>query len=270
MRGIRLLKERGLPLTLKTVAISINRHEISDMQHFAEELGVGFKFDGMINARIDCSHSPLEVRLTPGEMVQLDIEDPARAAEWSKLVHDRPERAAAYAATVYHCGGGVSSFAIDPEGKMSICVLSHRDTFDLRTGSFADGWNEFLAKVRARPSTRRTKCTDCRIRELCATCAATAELEHGDAEAPIEYFCEVAHLRALAVGYTPPAHGDCAFCEGGSGHAHLLEELGAVRRGARGPRRFLSVVRDAGQPAPPSCGSGGCGSCGGDAIEGAT
>ena len=37
MRGIRLLKERGLPLKLKTVAVTINRHEISDMQRFAEE-----------------------------------------------------------------------------------------------------------------------------------------------------------------------------------------------------------------------------------------
>ena len=75
----RLLKERGLPVKLKTVAVTINRHEIADMQRFAEEeLGVGFKFDGMINARIDCSHSPLDVRLTPSELVQLDLEDPVR------------------------------------------------------------------------------------------------------------------------------------------------------------------------------------------------
>ena len=81
MRGIRLLKERGLPVKLKTVAVTINRHEIADMQRFAEEeLGVGFKFDGMINARIDCSHSPLDVRLTPSELVQLDLEDPVRHA----------------------------------------------------------------------------------------------------------------------------------------------------------------------------------------------
>ena len=35
-------------------------------------------------------------------------------------------------------------------------------------------------------------------------------------------------VRSHAVGYTPPAHGDCAFCEGGSGHEHLLSELAAV------------------------------------------
>jgi radical SAM protein with 4Fe4S-binding SPASM domain len=273
MRGIRLLKARGLPLALKTVAVTINRHEIADMQRFArEELGVGFKFDGMINARIDCSHSPLAVRLTPAELVQLDLEDPSRADEWAKLTYvprlspptpiAKPQGGGD---TLYQCGGGVSAFSIDPEGKMNICVLSQKGSYDLRQGSVAEGWNEFLAKVRSRPAVRRTKCTDCGIRQLCSTCAATSELEHGDAETPVDYFCEVAHLRSLAVGNTPPAHGDCAFCAGGDRHAHLLDELAAVRSGARGvrpaARRSLAVVSDDGAPAGSPCRSGGCGSC---------
>jgi len=277
MRGIRLLKERGLPVKLKTVAVTINRHEIADMQRFAEEeLGIGFKFDGAINARIDCSHSPLDVRLTPSELVQLDLEDPVRQAEWLRLVSEQPAAPAHPRGadspdrdTLYHCGGGLTAFSIDPEGKMNICVLSQRESYDLRTGSFEDGWNHFLAKTRAKPATRRTKCTGCQIRQLCSTCAATSELEHGDAETPVEYFCEVAHLRALAVGHTPPAHGDCAYCEGGEHHAHLRGELEALQRGERrerpAPRRTsLTVVRDGGQAGGSSCGSGdGCGSCNG-------
>jgi len=275
MRGIRLLKERGLPVKLKTVAVTINRHEIADMQRFAEEeLGVGFKFDGMINARIDCSHSPLDVRLTPSEMVQLDLEDPVRYAEWARLVSDRPVApppppgaALPDRDTLYHCGGGLTAFSIDPEGKLNICVLSQRDSYDLRQGSFADGWNHFLSKTRTKPATRHTKCTNCQIRQLCSTCAATSELEHGDAETPVEYFCEVAHLRALAVGHTPPAHGDCAFCSGGERHAHLRAELDALQRGERrqrpARRASLAVVDDGGRPVPSSCGSDGCGSCNG-------
>jgi len=54
MRGIRLLMERGLPLKLKTMAITINKHEIWEMKRFVEEdLGLEFKFDAMINPRID-------------------------------------------------------------------------------------------------------------------------------------------------------------------------------------------------------------------------
>jgi radical SAM protein with 4Fe4S-binding SPASM domain len=268
MRGIELLRERGLPLKLKTVAVTINRHEIADMERFARGLGLEFKFDGMINARIDCSHSPLGVRLSPAEMVELDFADPARAAEWAKLVRGRADAPApAPSDRVYHCGGGISAFSIDPEGKMSICVLSTKDTYDLREGTFETGWREFLSKVRAKPATRLTKCSGCAIRELCSTCAATAELEHGDAETPVDYFCEVAHLRAHAVGFAPPAHGDCAFCAGGAEHARLLAQVETLRSGAPvARRRSLDVVGDDGAPAPSGCG-GGCASCGpGDAA----
>ena len=268
MRGIRLLTERGLPLRLKTVAVSINRHEVPQMQQFAEELGVEFKFDGMINARIDCSHSPLDVRLTPAEMVELDVLDPVRRAQWAELA-SRARPVGAPRDKVYQCGGGINSFAIDPEGKMSICVLSHSDQFDLRRGSFKEGWEGFLAKVRDKTITRPTKCTDCHIRSLCSACAATSELEHGDPEAPVEFFCEVAHLRARVVGFTPPAHGDCAFCEGGAHHERLLRAVDSVRAGEGGalrPSPRASSLKVLNTASSSSCSSGGCGACG--AAEG--
>jgi len=263
MRGIQLLAERGLPLKLKTVATTINRHEIADMQRFAEqELGVEFKFDGMINARIDCSHAPLDVRLTAAEMVELDVAEDGRRAAWEALVRERTGPVVATRDKVYQCGGGINAFAIDPEGKMSICVLSHLESYDLRKGSFKEGWEGFLAQVRAKTITRPSKCTDCHIRALCSACAATSELEHGDPEKPVEFFCEVAHLRAQVVGFTPPAHGECAFCAGGAGHAGLLEDAAKIRSGAQVARpqprrgRGLAVVSS-------SCGSdGGCGGCG--------
>jgi radical SAM protein with 4Fe4S-binding SPASM domain len=273
LRGIHLLKERGLPLKLKTVAVTINRHEIHDMQAFAEqELGLPFKFDGMINARTDCSHSPLSVRLTPAQMVQLDVADPRRREEWATMARERMGPLVATRENVYQCGGGITSFAIDPEGKMSICVLSQQDMFDLRRGSFQEGWDTFLAKVRSKKITRPTKCTDCHIRSLCSSCAATNELETGGPEAPVEFFCEVAHLRAHAVGYPPPVHGDCQFCAGGAGHGQLMGALASIRSGAvdlspiavaaPSPRARLKVLDTRAKDAGSSCGSGGCESCG--------
>ena len=169
-RGIRLLKERGLPLKLKSVAVTINQHEMQDMQRFAEEeLGVAFKFDGMINARIDCSHSPLSVRLRPADMVRLDNEDPARRAQWEKLLPEPGAPAAPANDQMYSCGGGVSAYAIDPEGKLSICVLSQQDSYDLRAGNFKDGWDGFMRETRAKKVTRPSKCASCQLRALCPT-----------------------------------------------------------------------------------------------------
>src|SRR5215813_2829391 len=121
MRGIRLLLDRGLPLKLKTVATSINKHEVAAMKQFAEkELGVEFKFDSSLNPRIDCSQAPLAVRLSPEDVVALDLYLPKSALEYRKLAERDLSSAPPLASseTVYFCGGGMQSFAIDPYGRM--------------------------------------------------------------------------------------------------------------------------------------------------------
>jgi radical SAM protein with 4Fe4S-binding SPASM domain len=216
MGGIELLKERSLPLKLKTMALTINRHEIWEMKGFAEEeLGLEFKFDAMINARIDNSKNPLAFRLTPEEIVELDLKDPKRVAEWKKFGEkfNGPVHAPGFCDELYHCGAGIRSFTIDPYGMLSVCVLSRGDTFDLRKGSFQEGWERFLSSVRRKKITRQTKCTHCEIKAMCGMCPANGELENQDPEAPIDFLCQVAHLRAKTLGFSVKPHGECEYCK---------------------------------------------------------
>ncbi len=215
LRGIRLLTERNLPLKLKTVAMTLNRHEIWEMKRFVEEdLGLEFRFDAMINPRTDCSKSPLDVRLSPNEVVELDQNDPERMAEWNRFAEKftGPVHAPEHCDRLYHCSGGNNSFAIDPSGMLSTCILSREDNYDLRKGTFRQGWEEFLLKVRHKKITRQTKCVACEIKAMCGMCPANAELENIDAEAPVDFLCEVAHLRASVLGVSVPPHGDCEYC----------------------------------------------------------
>ncbi len=268
MRGIRVLVERGLPLSLKTVAVSTNRHEIPAMQRFAqEELGVEFKFDSMINPRIDCSQSPLAVRLSPEECVALDLADPKRTDEWIKFASyiERAADAAPPSDTVYQCGGGLDSFAVDPYGGLSICVLSEAHKYNIRGGSFREGWDGFLRQQRSKKVTRPTKCVACTLKAVCGMCPANGELENGDPEAPVDFLCHTAHLRAAALGLPVRPHGACEYCEGGVEHAAIAEAAARLRAGPRAidepgtevvrdGKRFLRVV---GTPA-----TSGCSSCG--------
>jgi radical SAM protein with 4Fe4S-binding SPASM domain len=266
MRGIELLRSRGLPLKLKTVATTINRHEVLSMRSFArEELGLEFKFDSLMNPRIDCSQSPLAVRLQPEEVVALDLHSADTKAEYRRIAEEgiQSPPPAGEQGTLYLCGGGLSSFSIDPYGKMRICVLSHRDSYDLRQGSIHEGWERFLLEVRKRQRKTMTKCVECRLRNLCGMCPANGELENDDPESPVEFLCEVAHLRAMALGYEVPAHGDCAFCEGGVHHGGVKESAQRIISHEInvgewvGPSQaLLPVLNNAGRSA-----SAGCGSC---------
>jgi radical SAM protein with 4Fe4S-binding SPASM domain len=262
MRGIQLLLDRGLPLKLKTVATSINKHEVAAMKEFAEqELAVEFKFDSLLNPRIDCSRSPLAVRLSPEEVVALDVHWPRVAAEHKKMLEEEIAAPIKPGANVYSCGGGVKAFAIDPYGHMSICVISHQDTYDTRKGGVKEGWNRFLLDVRKRPRTRLTKCVNCRLHSVCNMCPANGELENGDPESPVDFLCEVAHVRALALSCEIPAHGDCEFCCDAERRDALREAAERIRSRQVDPANWLAQ-----EPLLPvlnnSAGLASCSSCG--------
>jgi radical SAM protein with 4Fe4S-binding SPASM domain len=260
LRGIDLLLERKLPLKLKTVALSLTKHEIPMMRQMATDRGVEFMFDAMINPRIDCSSSPLAVRLTPSEIVELDLDNPERVSEWRRLARDHAP--APYvegeSRQIYQCGGGINSFAIDPYGDLSICVLSHVDKYNVRDG-FRQGWEQYLLDVRMREITRPTKCTACGIKSMCGMCAANGELENGDAESPVDFLCQVAHLRAETLDIPVPSHGDCEYCAGGTGHHLVRSAAEALKSGEA--ERIAAIPYEPAQAAAAGCGTGGCGSC---------
>ena len=265
LRGIKLLKERGLPLKLKTVATSVNKHEVLAMQQFAEEeLGVEFKVDGQINPRIDCSQSPLAVRVTAEEAVALDMCSPKRVAEYRKLAKTGIENPPALSQidTTYSCGGGMNSFAINANGEVGICVISQQETFGIRDAGVKKVWEQSLLQLRNRKRTTVTKCVECRIQSLCGMCPANGELENGDRESPVAFLCNVAHLRAAAVGAEIPAHGECEFCAGGSEHEGLMESARRIKSKEVdvetwvGPQQILPILNAS------SVMAGGCGSCG--------
>jgi radical SAM protein with 4Fe4S-binding SPASM domain len=195
LRGIDLLLERGLPLKLKAMAFRLNHHEIPAMQAMAEARGVEFRFDPHLNLRLDGQPGPQVQRLTPEEVVAFDRADPKRVEGWQQLrelyaKHPLPDE------RLFTCAAGLASFHIDPYGRLSPCVIARTPSYDLRAGSFTDGWYGQITRVQDQRQSTKTPCQDCAIRYLCDQCAGWAELETGSLEQPVEYLCRVSHLRS--------------------------------------------------------------------------
>jgi radical SAM protein with 4Fe4S-binding SPASM domain len=192
--GIESLLDRKLPLKLKSTLSTLNCHELPDMQRYAEELGVEFRFDPVLIARLDGSGAPTAFRIPPEQVIALDWTDERRVKEireFAVRVFEPPPGPD----LLYKCGAGVNTFHIDAEGRLTACLLSRQASYDLRSRTFREGWQKFIPRVRGQKRTKRNQCTDCALATLCGLCPGLAMLEHGDAEESIGYLCRIAHLR---------------------------------------------------------------------------
>jgi hypothetical protein len=54
------------------------------------------------------------------------------------------------------------------------------------------------------------RCADCDLMAICFQCTGWSQLEHGVEWSPVDFLCEVTHLRAWELG-TPHERGVC--CE---------------------------------------------------------
>jgi radical SAM protein with 4Fe4S-binding SPASM domain len=196
-RGIELLRERNLYLRLKSMILSINRHELAEMKRYADNLGVTFRHDCMINAKLDGSMEPVKLRLSPHDIVALDMIDEKHIKAW----HEYFDRFGSVPANdnLYTCSAGVNSFHISSTGRLDLCAVSRKPDYDLRRGTFHDGFYNAIPDLRAKKRTRYSECQTCDLLGICEQCPAWGQLEHGDPEAKVDFLCQVTKLRAAAL-----------------------------------------------------------------------
>ena len=198
LRGIDLLLDQGVRLKLKTMLLTLNEHELEGMRALAEARGVAFRYDTMINAGLSGSKTPCSLRIPPERVLEIERRDRKRIKELKEFTWKYwgpPKRD-----FLFSCGAGTSSFHVDPFGNLSPCMMARFRSYSLRNGSFRQAWDHFLPELRELRKSRVTECDTCELAPLCGQCPGWAHLEHGDPEEPVEYLCELAHLRSGTLG----------------------------------------------------------------------
>jgi MoaA/NifB/PqqE/SkfB family radical SAM enzyme len=190
--GIRRLHRAGVPLRLKTMALRQNRREIARLARFSRGLGVPFRFDPHVTPTLRGSPSPGRARLRPAQALRLDTGDPKRLAAWSKVPP------VATRTTLFYCGGGRTSFFVDPAGRLALCVLDE-PIHDLTKATFAAGWEGPIRRRRERGVPDDYGCRACRDRAYCQVCPALARLTTGSELGVPRRECRLGHAVAGAV-----------------------------------------------------------------------
>ena len=61
-------------------------------------------------------------------------------------------------------------------------------------------------------------------------CPANGLLEGGSPDTPVDFLCQVAHLRAHLLNLSISPHGECEYCNGGSKYQDLMKSVVELKK----------------------------------------
>src|SRR3989475_710278 len=190
LKGIRLLVERGLPIKIKTKAMTVNQHELDQIKAFVEGLGTQFRLSNVIYPRLNGDLTPAIYRLSPEEIVALESqeedgepEDRCTEAE-GQLGQPADDR-------LFRCGCGTTAVHINAWGQLGTCTWA-TERADLRQATVADAVRQVFPRIRAARYQGETPCRACHVHTLCDKMPANAADEAGDPEQAVLSVCSSA------------------------------------------------------------------------------
>lgn len=207
LRGIRLLREQEVDVKVGGSLTPANQKDLDRLLDLEQELGVPVRVDTYMLPAVRERSLPYDPqsRLEPEAAAEARIHALKRemgpelfpqyvlqAVEQA----DRPEKGKE-APVQMACMAGRCSFTINWQGEMRPCVILNKPAFSVFELGFEEAWKRIVeetGKIQL-----NSKCSVCRARHLCRTCAASALLEAGSFEAVPEYMCRYAEesLRLL-------------------------------------------------------------------------
>ena len=213
-RGLDLLLEGGVRVRLKAMALRSTVHELDEISRLCRERTKDYyRFDPLLHLRFDgdpVRNAEIRAeRLSPEEVVAVERADEERFGVLQRgcgdgeLINTEFEHQGCD--HLFHCGAGNGSFTVGYDGTFRLCSsLWHPDAvYDLRRGTLREAWEDWVPHVRDLRGSNPEfleKCRRCALVNLCLWCPAHAALETGAMDDWVDYFCQVAHARAAALG----------------------------------------------------------------------
>ena len=199
LTGVTLLRERAIPLIIKMPVMTLNRHEVQQARALVEGWGIKFVYCSDIHPRVDGSLEPLQYRLTPQEVIQVDR---AMGRSEKRRTREGASSGETCGATgrLFTCKCGQNSLAVTPYGRMNLCVILPVPGYDLQRGTVSDAWKtlvEFVDVANADPG-EAYECPTCTLQDRCRQGPVNAWLERGALAPCLPHFKELARLEKAA------------------------------------------------------------------------
>ncbi|MCI5119800.1 MAG: radical SAM protein [Candidatus Electrothrix sp. AUS4] len=213
MIGIERLRRANVRLRLKTMVMTLNSDEVSDLWRVAEEMGVQFRHDCSIipvlpnednDSRTNINRKDrnkglkenLQFRLTPEQAAAIDF-GVARMGEKIKQLLAQETLLEAFSKKLYHCGAGRSSYHITPYGNMQPCIITLHSSYDIMAegGTVIETWKKLSEQVVKKQAEAGFTCNRCGDRAICTGCPSSFILESEKLDKAAPFYCDYAKCR---------------------------------------------------------------------------
>ncbi len=193
--GLERLKEANVCISLKTVLMKNNCHELELLKNIANKFNARFRYSTLIFPRLNGDTNCLNLRLPPDQVVQYDIDDKYRREAWSDFIKGNEPPSKEESEFLYMCGAALTTFHIDYNGNLCACVREREYAYNLRELGFSEAWHKLTNVIRGKYSSGLYKCKECQFLMVCDQCPAISRYETGNPENPSNHTCEIGHLR---------------------------------------------------------------------------
>lgn len=206
LRSVRLLRERGVEVYLKSTAMTINKDDMVNIRHLAvERFGAHFRWVPGVTPAWNGGKENLEFRLKPHEIlkvkkdIQKDTEIEFEKLDTLNKENRRPKKSKRKRRQIkyeqlFRCGAGKTEAVIDPYGNMRPCMDISYPRFDILKSGFNDCWRKIVEYVKSTKAGPGYKCRDCGLVQYCVFCPARGWLECGDMSACPPFLREMAEV----------------------------------------------------------------------------
>ncbi|MGE4158869.1 MAG: radical SAM protein [Planctomycetota bacterium] len=191
-RGIELLRERGVNVSVRTSIMGDNHDEYHEIRAKARGLGCGTNCDANIFPKNDADPTTQDHRLEAADFKKF-LNTLTLAQPLGRKKPRNPDE-------LLMCGAGRGHFSVNPYGDITTCNPLQIPLGNARTDSWADvRRSKLLQRIVSMTIHDLPECRACEYREYCDRCHAMAFLETGSIVQKSVQACKMAKLvKAMA------------------------------------------------------------------------
>jgi pyrroloquinoline quinone biosynthesis protein E len=186
-RAAALLRERGVPVTLKSTIMRPNVDDLEAMRGLARDLDCAYNASPMVAPRRDGGQEPMALALD---------EDALAAIDPQELRHGPLPGEDYEGGAVLVCKAGRTSACVSAGGEVYPCLMWPQSVGNIRQRSLQSIWHDdpapWLLELRSLRDEDLEACAACELRRDCHRCPGLAWQENGSFAGPAPSICMAA------------------------------------------------------------------------------